>query len=178
MLEDQDPTGVVKQLFADHGKNATTDKISAETWEKIKVLASEHILDRPAKEGDFFLDLHMGGTYGHLEVTKLMESFEFSPRGPQLGFLWTDHSTTEPFNRQSIFYNGMRFSNMTLVSDASHVREFRYKTTGNTQLSQGDYNSYHGTVRIARTFAAENFGILISGLMELLGKPDLTLEWD
>ena len=169
------------QFFADSDKNsgAVTQEISNEIeklyhqYKKNEVEVSDVIICGEA------------GKFGHLtiySITHLNEpktlkytygSYEFvSIKGVEKTILWTDFSTTQPYNRQASFYVGTTFDRLTLVKTTDTYREFTdsFPTNVSFAVYPYSYNEFWKTVCFGICIAQKDEETFIAQLRKLLSK--------
>ena len=174
----------ISQFLADAGESSKAEGLSEETANKIKAL-----LDRYKKTtmecSDVIVCVNCG-FFGSIEVKHIVDvnsspELNYTERkyvnlavNPTTITIYTDFSTTEPFNRQGSFYIGTSFSQLELIKATVDYREFKYmrefKSSECFGISPFSYNPYYKTVDFDICIAKESAHEFICELKNLLGK--------
>lgn len=86
--------------------------------------------------------------------------------------LFTDYSTTEPYNRQSPFYVGYSFSNLELVKDTGEWRQFEITRPSNISFAVWgfSYNKYWDKIDFGICLKSESVDEFVAKLLKIFQK--------
>jgi hypothetical protein len=178
------------QVLNDNVLNRTKKGISPDIFDIIRNLVYGNRKDT-IEAGDFFIHVETG-MYGHMvisEVVKPKEGKEHIPYeewGKQhqseaeevinrYTTLWTDFSTTDPYNRSAPVYIGVSFDELELLGQTEDYREFITKKKDDKynreQLNDPHYRESSGLVIFGLCIAKENKDQFLERLRILIDKP-------
>jgi len=171
------------QIFADKAASRnnflTAEKITAihDLWNKHK--------KEQVEAGDTIICLDMG-KFGNIEIRHVTELDKPTTLKYKEGYydfvsirsdydrtiLFTDYSTTQPYNRQSPFYVGYSFESMQLIKDSGEWR--RYETVGKNNICFSvwgfSYNKYCDLIQFGICMKTESVNEFLETILKILEK--------